>query len=280
MPSHLNPRIEQLLKTIASVTGDVVRFESETSAGSGQTWDVIGVDGTRFGLLVVEPKEREIADQQVALYTQLAQIIADEIELRLHSLSLEERFRLVDRQNAELAAVNRALSEMAYRDSLTALFRRWYFDEQFRLELSRASRYGRTFSVLLVDIDHFKEVNDRLGHAAGDAALKVVARVLQQSCRTSDILSRYGGDEFCVLLTETPVEGATEVAERIRRRCEETTVSWGEHDFHVSVSIGVGAFDEETAIGLTAEDALVGIDRAMYGAKQDGRNLVRVAVPS
>ncbi len=276
----LNSRSAELVSTIASVTGDDVRFvplENEVEIENEHTWDVRGASGERYGVLAIRSKSEDIPTHQNELYNQLSQIIADEIELRRQNLSLEERFRLVDRQNVELSAVNRALSEMAYRDPLTGLYRRWYLDEQFRLELSRSVRYGRNFSLLLIDIDNFKEINDRWGHKAGDVLLKVVSRNLQQSVRNSDVLCRYGGDEFSALLTDTPLAGATEVAERIRTRCENATANWETEQLKITVSIGLGSFGEDWNPGQSGpEEIFEKIDQAMYAAKKDGRNRVRL----
>ena len=279
MSRFINSHTTELVSTIASVTGDDVRYistEEDTGNDKGQSWDIRGASGERYGVLVVESDRHDSPEHQTALYNKLSQIIADEIDLRRHNLSLEERFRLVDRQNAELSAVNRALSEMAYRDPLTGLYRRWYLDEQFRLELSRSTRYGRHFSLLVIDIDNFKQVNDQWGHRAGDSVLKIVSRHLHQSVRTSDIICRYGGDEFCALLTDTPRDGALEVAERIRQRCETAIVNWEDQQIRFTVSIGLGAFGEGSKHEITgSEEIFESIDKAMYAAKSAGRNAVR-----
>jgi len=279
MPANFQPRTIEVLSTIAKVIGDEVRFVStdQEESPEGELWDVRGSSGERYGCLIVSSTRREMNEQQVRLYNQLCQVLADEIDLRRQNLSLEERFRLVDRQNAELSAVNRALSEMAYRDTLTGLFRRWYLDEQLRLELSRAARHGRRFALLLIDVDHFKEINDRWGHPAGDVALKVVSRVLQQSVRNSDVLSRYGGDEFCALLSDTDDSGAFEVAERIRNRCEKAIVNWNAEQIRLTVSLGLGAFagDHATLASLGPEEIFKRIDKALIEAKRGGRNAIR-----
>ena len=279
MADELQPRTAEVLSTIATVTGDDVHFvpADRENEFEGEIWDVRGSSGERYGALIVSSRQHELNQQQIRLYNQLSQILADEIDMRREHLSLEERFRLVDRQNAELSAVNRALSEMAYRDPLTGLFRRWYLDEQFRLEFSRSTRYGRLFSVLILDIDRFKDVNDTWGHAAGDAALKVVSRILQQSVRNSDVLCRYGGDEFCALLSDTGGVGAMEVAERIRCRCEEAIVNWESEQIRITVSIGLGSFGEgESSLpAMGADEVFERIDKAMYAAKKSGRNAIR-----
>ena len=266
------------MQSISAVTGHRLSFiPSEEDRHDGcETWEVRGDSGDLYGLVEVDAAGQRISSVHGGIYEQLSGLIAHEIDLRKMNLSLESRFRLLDRQNAELAAINRALSDMAYRDPLSSLYRRWYLTEQCKLEMTRASRHGRPFSMLMIDRDFFKRVNDGHGHAAGDAVLRAFAALLQQSCRNSDILARFGGDEFCALLTDTPPAGAAEVAERIRQRCEEATYEHAAHSFRLTCSIGVATYSKESG-ALSIENVFDEIDRAMYEAKNAGRNAIRVA---
>lgn len=266
------------MQSISAVTTHRVSFiPSEEDRHEGcMTWEVRGESGDLYGLVEVDAGGERVSSMHGVIYEQLSGLIAHEIDLRRMNLSLENRFRLLDRQNAELAAINRALSDMAYRDPLSTLYRRWYLTEQCRLEMTRAARHGRPFSMLMIDLDFFKRVNDGHGHAAGDAVLRGFALLLQQSCRTSDILARFGGDEFCALLTDTPAAGAAEVAERIRQRCEDATFEHAGHRFQLTCSIGVATYSKESG-EISIESVFDEIDRAMYEAKNAGRNAVRVA---
>jgi diguanylate cyclase (GGDEF)-like protein len=172
------------------------------------------------------------------------------------------------------------LAEGALQDPLTGLYNRRHLDERLAAELAAAQRHGRPVSVLVADVDLFKNVNDAHGHLAGDETLKMVGFVLRGAVRKEDVLARYGGEEFVVVARETPLEGARALAERIRRAVERSHCTWQGHELGVTVSIGV-----TVSVGLTEfvpgrsdRDVLLAADRALYLAKQGGRNRV-VALP-
>jgi two-component system cell cycle response regulator len=166
------------------------------------------------------------------------------------------------------------LEILARTDPLTQTHNRRALMERLSHELERARRYGLTLSLLMVDLDHFKLVNDTYGHPVGDEALRITARVLQREARTVDVVSRFGGEEFVVMLPETGEEGAVAVAERIRIRIAEQAILPGESydKARVTVSIGVAAMPSERA--NTPEDLLSLADEALYRAKAEGRNRV------
>ncbi len=172
------------------------------------------------------------------------------------------------------------LAESALRDPLTGLSNRRHFEERLAAEIAAAQRHGRPVSVLLVDVDHFKSVNDGHGHLAGDEALKMVAAVLQDAVRREDVLARYGGEEFVVVARETELAGARALGERIRRAVERSRCAWQGQEIALTVSIGVtvsaGAAHPEA--GRSERELLEAADRALYLAKQGGRNRV-VALP-
>jgi len=281
MAQLIDPKIEEFLDSIRGMTGHNIVFDVIGKSAGPRAWEVRGEDDDLYGVLRVQCEDTEMAPKYELLYRQLSHLIAHQIGLRQLNLTLESRFRLLDAQNTELAAINRALSDIAYRDPLTNLYRRWYLMEQFRLEVTRAARYNRPFSILMIDLDHFKQVNDTHGHAAGDVVLQGFSSILQQSCRTSDVLSRFGGDEFCVLLTDTPIGGATEVAERIRYRTEREQFAYQSARLSLTSSVGVGSYASDiTSRGLTPEAILAEIDQSMYQAKRGGRNAVRLVEPA
>ncbi len=168
------------------------------------------------------------------------------------------------------------LAEGALQDPLTGLYNRRHFEERLASELAAAERHARPVSLLMCDVDHFKNINDAHGHLAGDEALKMVAFVLRGTVRKEDVLARYGGEEFVIVARETPLEGAQSLAERIRRAVERSRCSWQGQDLEVTVSIGVtvsvGA--AEFVSGRTERELIEAADRALYLAKQGGRNKV------
>jgi diguanylate cyclase (GGDEF)-like protein len=172
----------------------------------------------------------------------------------------------------------RVLSELSARDALTGLYNRWYVTEKIESEMNRSLRHGSPVAVLMIDIDHFKRVNDTWGHAVGDLVLKSVGQVLRDSCRVYDVPGRYGGEEFCVVLPETPLGKSPAVAERIRTRVAAAAVPVGGTSINVTASIGIAGIDDETADAILTANALIDrADRALYVAKHRGRNRVELS---
>jgi diguanylate cyclase (GGDEF)-like protein len=167
------------------------------------------------------------------------------------------------------------LSALAAIDGLTGVYNRRTLDARLEEEIVRTRRYSHPLSALFMDLDHFKAVNDRLGHPAGDEALRLFAARAQDMLRASDALFRYGGEEFFALLPETKIDDALEVAERIRGSLETTPIPLAGIPTTLTVSIGVA----ELPAGFQglAQDFVQLADKAMYEAKQAGRNCVRVA---
>lgn len=165
-----------------------------------------------------------------------------------------------------------ALEEMAIIDSLTGLYNRREFERLLDEELHRARRYQHALSLLLIDIDKFKEVNDTLGHRAGDKALQVVSEVIRDISRKGDVVARYGGDELAVLLPETPIEDAMIIAERIRQRTGHEDIRL-EDDSRMNLTLSIGAATISNEV-ISGEQLVDTADRAMYLAKTGGRNRV------
>lgn len=165
--------------------------------------------------------------------------------------------------------------ELAMKDMLTGLSNRRAISDQLHMAVSRAQRQGQYLSVLMLDIDHFKRVNDGYGHQAGDAVLRGVARTLQSRLRAQDQIGRFGGEEFLLMLPDTHLEGATTLAEALRQAVEASPTQWGAHSISVTISIGVAG---GVISGAHTVDGLVAAaDAAMYRAKQGGRNRVELA---
>ncbi|MDV6345683.1 diguanylate cyclase [Nitrosomonas sp. Is37] len=167
------------------------------------------------------------------------------------------------------------LEQQARQDYLTGLFNRRFFMEQGHAELVRAQRYGHALSVLMLDVDHFKKINDKHGHQTGDAVLKRLADVMRKILRTVDIIGRVGGEEFAVLLPETDLQRATEVAERLREETAHAVVtSVTGMPLNFTVSIGVASLEGKD---IDLNTLINQADRALYQAKESGRNRVCLA---
>ncbi len=163
--------------------------------------------------------------------------------------------------------------ELSVRDGLTRLYNRRFFDDRFRAEVAYARRHGTQLSVLMIDIDHFKAVNDRHGHPAGDEVLRQVAAEMQSRIRAEDILARYGGEEFCILARDIPADGALALGERLRKGVEALVIVRASARLRVTVSVGAA-----TATGcreLTESLLIDEADRLLFEAKTGGRNRTR-----
>ncbi|MEZ4598841.1 MAG: GGDEF domain-containing protein [Syntrophotaleaceae bacterium] len=193
----------------------------------------------------------------------------EETVLELH------RAREESKKNLEkLIEANKKYREMAYRDELTGLYNRRFFQEAMAKELERIKRYQRGLSLLFFDIDLFKQVNDSYGHLAGDTVLKSIAGRIQKILRSSDVVVRYGGDEFAIIMPETDRKGLQEFAERMRREIESLEVQMDGDSLQVTVSIGAAAFSGGVALAKTS--MLEVVDKAIYLAKKAGRNSIHV----
>lgn len=191
--------------------------------------------------------------------------------------------------NAEIEALERLLCSLLYplrnallyqdalqlaqKDALTGICNRAALDEMMQRELSHAHRQGSSCALIILDIDHFKAVNDKYGHIVGDCALKAVANMMAKCKRDGDLLFRYGGEEFVVLMRDTEMEGAGLLAERIRSYIESHPCSCSGADLNIRVSIGVGVLQKnDSPVSLFTR-----ADQALYSAKRHGRNQVCMA---
>lgn len=196
------------------------------------------------------------------------------VQVGIRVATLQER--LAERVS-ELQSARDELARLASTDVLTGLFNRRQWFELAGIELNRSRRYAQPFSLLTADLDHFKRINDTHGHGLGDEVLKRFAGVLQTECRASDIVGRLGGEEFAVLLPQTPLSAAQDVARRIVEACR--TISVPAPAGHVTVTCSVGA-TEASASDPSLETMLERSDRALYQAKHNGRDGLDVLAPS
>jgi len=197
--------------------------------------------------------------------------------LRCESTALPDGGRLVSYVDiTEQVHAADELRRLAITDELTGLFNRRHFLHLIERELGRFERYGRPLSLVMLDIDHFKRVNDRFGHAAGDVVLKSIAQSCQKALRGTDTIARIGGEEFAVVTCETPLAEAAAVAERIRQYIAAAPILYEAQQLTVTVSLGVAEAGPQRQ---TIDDILEAADRALYEGKTRGRNCV-VAAPS
>ena len=199
-------------------------------------------------------------------YGRAATLVEVRRKLRHSEQTLQQRLLEIEDLQAQLR-------EQANRDPLTGLYNRRYLDETLGRELAQARRSGNNLSLLLLDIDHFKRINDNFGHPAGDAVLHHSGTLLQALSRQSDLVCRYGGEEFLLLLPGTGPAGAREQAEKIRRSMESRPVAFEDRWIDVRASIGVATVNPD----IDTPETLIGrADRALYAAKKAGRNQVMV----
>ncbi len=175
----------------------------------------------------------------------------------------------------ENAVNHERLKRQGLTDTLTAVNNRRFFDQRLAEEVAAAKRDVHTLTCLLLDVDHFKQVNDRYGHQVGDRVLMEVATLIRSQLRGNDVLARYGGEEFAALLAQTDSAAATEVAERIRSAiaARHFELADGER-FQVTISIGIATFDPTAGSGFDGDQLVCQADKALYAAKKGGRNRV------
>lgn len=171
----------------------------------------------------------------------------------------------------EINDINKTLEHMTNHDGLTSIYNREYVEKQIEYEFSKAKRYGTLFSLILFDIDKFKNVNDTFGHLAGDEVLKNTAATIKAQLRSSDVFGRYGGEEFMLLLPETNIENTTFLSQRIRNSIERMSTFYGNTEIKITISLGVVQFRPDIKDYL---QILHEADIALYHSKQNGRNAV------
>jgi diguanylate cyclase (GGDEF)-like protein len=190
-------------------------------------------------------------------------------------LELKQQKEKADRLAAELVAVNERYRELAFRDELTGLHNRRFFLESLEAELHRGMRYERGFSMVMIDLDRFKELNDRYGQKAGDRVLAAISDYLRAQVRRCDIVARYGGDEFALILPETDLKGARVLAQRLCDSIHLLRVRHGHEPIAVTVSIGSVCF-HPTENPTSVVQLIELCDHALSRAKKNGRNRVEI----
>ncbi|MEI6664740.1 MAG: GGDEF domain-containing protein [Chloroflexota bacterium] len=250
------PRIRETWPTLAGVgLGIVTLLVTAGLADVGETFIGIPLRGWIFALLVAS----------VGLAGQL--VLSGNVALR--------RERRLVYAAAEMRELTGRLERLATTDALTGLFNRRIFFEQLGIEFRRSIRYRHPMSVIMADLDRFKDVNDRHGHPFGDLVLSVTAQTLRASVRESDIVARYGGEEFVLMLPETGRDEALVVAEKLRSAIERQEYTNGVTETRITISLGVATTPD--CAPNDAEDLVRLADEALYDAKRGGRNRVSFA---
>lgn len=249
-------------------------------------------DQTMGGLEFMHAGDLSKCSELPELLTSFAEALAGVIQLKQyhdalerHNAELEETVKHRTRDLSEaleqqaklnniLLEANRKLDFYASMDGLTSLYNRRFFLKLANSEVERARRYSHPTTFMMLDLDHFKNINDEYGHLTGDHVLEKIARILEAESREADIIGRLGGEEFAILSTESTLHQAGQLAERIRTRINNETIEFDGHQISVTISIGiaeVGGSDE------LIEQAMNRADKALYQSKGTGRNLVSIA---
>jgi diguanylate cyclase (GGDEF)-like protein len=245
-------------------------------------------------LQMLSTVQQSLGNHQAALelfqeyHQQRESLINEDLVIRIRSLEFMHHLRQtqqdqesVRQENVELTReiqerkrIQSELERIITLDPLTSLLNRRHFFDQAQKELDRSRRYNRPLSILMLDIDYFKRVNDQYGHLVGDRVIIEVSRRIKDTLRKIDLACRYGGEEFAILLPETPLVQATMVANRLGRAIGSQPVIKTEYEISITVSLGVASFEHDSPV--TVDAMLDRADKALYAAKQNGRNQVVV----
>jgi len=261
----------QMTTALKRRTPDVIILDLELKGKSGMEW-------------LLEIRDRDIApvviitghgDEQVAVeamksgaYDYIPQAYLTYDQMCKSLVNAREKWNLLK----EKERLQEELAHMAMYDALTDILSRRALLEQVEVERQRTRRYNRDLSLLMIDIDHFKKVNDTYGHLAGDVVLKEVAQTLKKQTRRSDYVGRYGGEEFLIILPETSLEKALILAEKLRKRVAELTITANDHVLKgITVSIGTSAYEDDPNV----DEFISRSDKWLYAAKKNGRNQVQ-----
>jgi diguanylate cyclase (GGDEF)-like protein len=269
--AHVMPMLDPVrhARDLVSLQALIVFTGLLMAAGGFVIWDLATAVaraaeavGSERHLERVVTRTDEVGSLMTGFARMLATIERQAGQLNEYTARLEGAYR-------ELELTNARLREVSFRDEVTGLYNRRFFAVRLEEEVSRYRRFGHPLSVVLLDLDGFKAINDELGHAAGDLALRAVAEVLMRHSRGINVICRWGGDELAVLLVETPRAGARAYAERMRVLLAGGAAA---HVRPLTASFGVASLPEDVVAG--AEDLVRAADEALYAAKRAGKNRV------
>lgn len=247
---HSDDVLTLLRNVIPNVTEDFIKEVATETKAKSYVLVPLSSKHTHFGSLLVFSSREEATENELNFLN----LFAKQIELAI-----------------TIADLFQAVKEQAITDGMTGLYNRRYFEEFIKKEAIRSNRQNQKFTVIGLDLDHLKQINDTYGHNYGDIAIKTIAEVLKNSCRSIDIAARMGGEEFNVILPGVDSQGGLVFAERIRKTIESIPL---EKIGHVTASIGVGTYFEHSE---DIDELLELVDNAMYNSKRNGRNRVTLA---
>jgi diguanylate cyclase (GGDEF)-like protein len=225
-----------------------------------------------------DPRRRAIFEESAADDLITKPFSFEEVDTRVRTmLKKREVFRALEQANEELRRANERMAHLVQSDEKTGLCNYRHFRERLEDEFKRARRYDNFLTLVMLDLDHFKGVNDRHGHVAGDEVLREFGRIMIRSARETDLIARYGGEEFAILLPQTAAIHGQRLADRIRHATQEALfhAPEGRAAIRITVSAGVATYPINDRI-LTAEDLVRTADDALYRAKESGRNRTAV----
>ncbi|MCK5539371.1 MAG: GGDEF domain-containing protein [Deltaproteobacteria bacterium] len=252
------------LKKIISILADSISGLLQSSGAFDSGLDECVERLQRTQSLTEVQEIRELLLQQTkGLQARTRQMVAD----------VEQARGQVDDANKKVEVLKKQMEKVKQEiiiDPLTRTYNRRAYDEKINQEMMGYQRYGRPTALAIIDIDHFKLVNDTYGHRTGDGVLRVLSEVMKKEIREIDVLARYGGEEFALILPHTPYQKALDVAERIRQKVEDSRFTYKGKPFSVTISIGVGTLKENDTLDSYVER----VDQALYRAKNGGRNRV------
>ncbi len=271
-------------------------FTQAVKNNIGKVWSILGGGQIDLSLIDVRIEKRKLRsrlemDPDAALKSHLTLPLAIEGEI-IGCISLNsEQSNAFDAQDLQFFSVIgyqmaatlkhfqrfSSIKNIALYDTLTGLYNRRYFDERLGLEAQKSFYGGTALSLVMIDIDHFKRVNDTFGHTEGDKVLREIAGLLRTSVRKKDTVARYGGEEFILILPEAGIEESTMIAERIRRLVESTRFDVSSARLNLTVSLGISNFPNHRA--RSKEELVKMADQALYEAKRGGRNQVCIHNP-
>jgi diguanylate cyclase (GGDEF)-like protein len=289
---------ELALRRLSQEGWDVTATDSPEPSEDFKNYDFLLLDynmPTRSGLDVLKRmKELDIRTPVIFLTGQGNEVIASEAikqgaydyvvkDTQLHFLDrlpsvireAKSKHELIETNRfliQELRRANERLQKMTFTDEMTGIFNYRFVKKQLEIEVQRAHRYEKPLSLCIIDIDRFKEINDRHGHPVGDAVLKEIAKILTQSTRSVDFVGRYAGDEFVIIFPDTQLQDAVRLCERIRKTISEQSLDAHGKSVQVTLSMGLADFDLKKR--STADALLEAADLRLYQAKRAGRNRV------
>jgi diguanylate cyclase (GGDEF)-like protein/PAS domain S-box-containing protein len=284
---YVNPRFTQVTGYLSEeVVGKNPRLLStdKTPPGTHQNmWALISAGKEWQGEFVNRKKNGELYYESAIIspiidtYGVITHYLAVKEDITQRKQAEEEIRQANQKLQAQLEAnrlLQAELREQAIRDPLTGLYNRRYLDETLERELARAARENYPVSFMISDIDHFKKINDTYGHHAGDMVLKNLAAQLTSNARVGDIICRYGGEEFLVILPDVSMEIAYQIAERSRKAFQDSKIVLEDIEVQATLSCGIATYPQS---GIKSAELIASADKAMYQAKSQGRNRVSTA---